>query len=314
MKSTQKELRILQTGCLSSEKRASKSASSTFREIIDNAVAILLAAGIRNARFDTEILLSHIVKRDRAWLITHMHDRPDYEVIEAFEAAVKRRAKREPLQYIIGLQEFWGLDFIVTPDVLIPRPETELAVECALHMVGLSTEHVTVVDLCTGSGCIAVSLAKALGQTRIIATDKSMKALSVATINASKHDISDRILFLEGDMFQPLEPLDIRNGVDIIVSNPPYVRSGDYSTLQPEVRAYEPEMALVAGPQGIEMHGEILKSASDYLKPHGALIMEIGLGQADLLVKMMLSANAYTTPAIHRDLAGIERVIVATKI
>jgi release factor glutamine methyltransferase len=313
MKSSQNARGVLKTDCLSSENRTPQSAASTLREIINKAAAKLHAAGIASARFDTEILLSHVANKDRAWLITHMYDTLTDETTEAFESAVRRRIQREPLQYIVGKQEFWALDFVVTPDVLIPRPETELAVEWALAVVGPTNKHVTIVDLCTGSGCIAVSLARALGKSRIFATDKSAKAISVARINASNHGVSDRVLFLEGDLFQPLESLDIRSGVDIIVSNPPYVPSGDYHTLQPEVRDYEPAMALIAGPQGIEMHEKILKAAPDYLKPRGTLIMEMGLGQANMLVEIMRASDAYTTPAVHRDLAGIERVVIARK-
>lgn len=254
------------------------------------------------------------MSRDRAWLITHIHDALDTESIRAFEAAVHRRAQREPLQYIIGKQEFRGLEFIVSPDVLIPRPETELVVESALKLVGNREQQVTIVDLCTGSGCIAISLAQELKAARTFAVDISGRALDVARENARKHGVQDHIRFIEGDLFRPLEELDIRGQVDIMVSNPPYVQSGDRPALQPEVRDYEPAMALFAGPQGTEIHRELIDAAPAYLKQHGALIMEMGLGQAERLKRMAQETGAYGVPEVFKDLAGIERVIVAKKL
>ena len=182
---------------------------------------------------------------------------------------IERRAQREPLQYITGRQEFWGLDFMVTPDVLIPRPETELIVETALAACQDRSRPLTIIDLCTGSGCIAISLAKELPAARIFATDTSAKALAVARENARRHGVSDRIRFLEGDLFGPLEELDLQGQVDIIVSNPPYVPSGDRPALQPEVRDYEPELALFAGPEGTEIHRRIIGTAPRFLKKNG---------------------------------------------
>lgn len=284
----------------------------TFIEAINIATATLSAAGITTARLDAEVLLSHLLAKDRTWLITHFHDAFSDEINRAFERDIRRRSQREPLQYITGKQEFWGLEFTVTPDVLIPRPETELVVETAVRMANLSKPAV-IVDLCTGSGCIAVSLAKELAGANIFAVDKSDKALAVARENASKHGVSDRIRFLDGDLFQPLEELDIRGQIDIIVSNPPYVRSGDRNTLQPEVRDYEPGLALFAGPQGIEIHERIVEAAPSYLKQHGELIMELGLGQADRIAEMIRLSRVYSAPVVQKDLAGIERVIVARK-
>jgi len=202
---------------------------------------------------------------------------------------------------------------MVTPEVLIPRPETELIIEATLAIIHDRNRPARIIDLCTGSGCIAVSLAKELPVARILAIDKSAKALAVAKENAAQHGVSDRIRFLEGDLFHPLEELDWYGLVDIIASNPPYVQSGDLDTLQPEVRDYEPEMALIAGPEGTELAAIIINTAPAYLKKTGALIMEMGLGQAEALRKMAGKTGAYTTPEIMKDLAGIERVIVARK-
>ncbi len=253
------------------------------------------------------------MRKNRVWIITHGDDVLDDKDQRDFDRAVQRRTGREPLQHIIGNQEFWGLEFKVTPDVLIPRPETEFIIEAALTFAQDRNRQVRIIDLCTGSGCIAVSLAKELSASRLIATDASMRALAVARENARDHGVADRIRFLQGDLFAPLEELDIRAGIDIIVSNPPYVKSGDLPTLQPEVRDYEPEMALIAGPGGTEIAATIIKIAPEYLKKNGALIMEMGLGQAKALIRMIEATGAYGKPEILKDLAGIERVLVARK-
>jgi release factor glutamine methyltransferase len=292
----------------------------TIAEAINKAASTLSAHGVSNAGLDAEVLLRFILNRDRAWFMTHANEPLDEDKRGLFEKTVSRRAKREPLQYIIGKQEFWGLDFIVRPDVLIPRPETELVVETTLKI----TEHgrrstegdtpFTIVDLCTGSGCIAVSLAREMRNARLFAIDTSGKAVAIARENARKHGVSERIRFLEGDLFQPLEELDVRGQVDIVTANPPYIRSGDLRGLQPEVRDFEPELALIAGPMGKELHQKIIDRAPAFLKKHGSLIMEMGEGQAEALHAMVNKDGRYGTPEILKDLAGIDRVIVAEKL
>jgi len=285
----------------------------TIIEAIHNAASLLSAAGIANARLDAEVLLAHIIKKDRVWLITHRDEVLDDEQQRAFAEVIRRRTGREPLQHIMGSQEFWGLEFMVTPDVLIPRPETEHIIEAALAIVQDRNSPVRIIDLCTGSGCIAVSLAKELAAARIIATDASEKALAVARENSRRHGVAERIRFLQGDLFGPLEELDLRGQVDILVSNPPYVLAGNLSTLQPEVRDYEPQMALIAGPEGTEIAIRIIRTAPEYLKQNGALIMEMGMGQSEALMRAVAATSAYAGPDILKDLAGINRVIVARK-
>jgi len=238
-----------------------------------------------------------------------MQDRIDGHVQRSFEQSIERRRLREPLQYIIGTQEFWGLPFRVTPDVLIPRPETEFAVEAALKAVSGNSMPV-IVDLCTGSGCIAISLAKELPKARVFATDRSDRALHIARENARLNGVADRVRFLEGDLFGPLSEMDLRGRIDCIVTNPPYVRSGDLATLQPEVKDFEPEMALVAGPEGTDIAKRIIRQAPEYLKPGGSLIMEMGIGQAAALRKIIEDTHKFGTVGTMKDLAGIERVII----
>ncbi len=285
----------------------------TLFETINTASERFTEAGITNSRLDAELLLCHTLGKDRAWLLAHMQEAVDEQHRALFEQAVDRRALREPLQYILGKQEFWGLDFLVTRDVLIPRPETELIIETALTLVPNKDARLTILDLCTGSGCIAVSLAKELASARFFASDKSEKALDVARENARRHGTTDRIRFLEGDLFGPLKELDLGGRVDIMVSNPPYVPSEEFSTLQPEVRDHEPRMALLAGQNGTELHQRIIDEAPEFLRSEGALIMEMGMGQAEALVHMMREHGTFDKPDVLKDLAGIERVIVARK-
>jgi release factor glutamine methyltransferase len=284
----------------------------TIAETIQKAAGRLAAHKVPNARLDAELLLCHALGRDRAWLLIHMQDALDDRGLRIFEQAVDRRSVREPLQYIIGTQEFWGLPFKVTPDVLIPRPETEFVVEAALKAISGILAPV-IIDLCTGSGCIAISIAKDVAQARIFATDRSDAALDIARQNARQNSVAERVRFLEGDLFSPLEEMDLRKGVDVIVANPPYIRNEELPTLQPEVRDFEPEMALIAGPEGTEVAERIIRQAPDYLRAGGSLIMEMGLGQTDALRKIAKETAKYGSVEIVKDLAGIDRVIAVQR-
>lgn len=285
---------------------------TTIAEAIQKAADSLSAHNVPNARLDAEFLLRHALGKDRVWLLIHMQDSLDDQGQRSYEQSIERRNLREPLQYITGTQEFWGLPFSVTPNVLIPRPETEFVVEAALKAVsGVSTP--VIIDLCAGSGCIAISLAKELPKARIFATDRSDRAIPVAQENARLNGVADRIRFLEGDLFGPFEEMDLQARIDCVVTNPPYVRSGDLAALQPEVRDFEPEIALVAGPEGTEIAERIIHQAPEYLKPGGTLIMEMGIGQTAALKKIIEDTHLFGPVEIVKDLAGIERVIVAHK-
>jgi len=284
----------------------------TIAEAIQQAAETLSAHNVPDARLDAELLLRHALGKDRAWLVVHMQDRLGDEEQHSFEQSIERRCLREPLQYITGTQEFWGLPFRVTADVLIPRPETEFVVEAALTAVSRNSTAV-IVDLCTGSGCIAICLAMELVKARIFATDRSDRALQIAQENARLNGVADRIRFLEGNLFGPLEEMDLQGGIDCIVTNPPYVRSSDLAGIQPEVRDFEPEMALVAGPDGTEIAEKIIHRSPEYLKPGGSLVMEMGIGQTAALKKIIEDTRQFGSIGIVKDLAGIERVITAKK-
>ena len=287
--------------------------SLTVSEAISRASVQLKAAGIETAQLDAEVLLGHIILKNRAWLLTHGTDALEGLHVASFKEAVRRREKREPLQYITGVREFWGLEFKVTPEVLIPRPETEFIIDATLATIQNRHKQVTVVDLCTGSGCIAVCLAKELSSARVIAIDVSDKAISVARENAQRHNVSERILFATGDLFEPLHDLAGRGQIDVIATNPPYIRAADRQSLQPEVRNFEPAQALFAGLRGTEIAEKIIRAAPAYLGKNGALIMEMGMGQADELETIIVDAGSYGPSNRVKDLAGIDRVIIARK-
>jgi release factor glutamine methyltransferase len=225
---------------------------------------------------------------------------------------IARRAAREPLQYLLGTQEFCGLDFQVTPAVLIPRPETELLVQEVIRLGTLKPGSI-VVDVGTGSGCVAVTLATILRDVRIVAIDRSPAALAVARANAAKHGVADQIEWLEGDLFSPLSERYARR-VDVIVSNPPYIAEANWAGLQPEVRLFEPRMALVSGPRGTEFHERLLREAQPFLTAGGSLMMEIGQGQASVVRRIAERVGGYGPLRTVEDAAGIERIVIASRL
>ena len=257
-------------------------------------------------------LISHVLGCQRKDLLVYPDRVLTSNEMERFKAYVYRRGKREPLQYIIGEVEFRGLLFKVNKDVLIPRPETELLVEDAVKSVG-SNSDITVLDLCTGSGCIAICVAKELNEGLMVyAVDISAGAIEVAKENAGRHGVEDRITFLVGDLFSPLEPLNLKRRVDIIVSNPPYVSKREMEELQPEIKEYEPASALYGGEDGLDFYRRIIHGAPVYLAYGGLLIMEIGYGQAERVKGLFGKKGDFRMLEVKKDLAGIDRVIKAT--
>jgi len=228
------------------------------------------------------------------------------------ESVVSRRMAREPLQYILGTQEFCGLDFHVNSAVLIPRPETELLVQ-ELIREGWFSEGTVLVDVGTGSGCVAVTLATILTGTRIFALDCSGDALTVAKSNAERHGVSDNITWKEGDLLSPLRECHVVGAVDAIVSNPPYIAEEVWAGLQPEVREFEPRRALVAGQKGTEFHERLLHDAREFLVPGGLLAMELGQGQAPFVRQVAEQIGGYSGIQTVKDESGIERVMIARR-
>jgi len=267
--------------------------------------ATLEAAGLQpsDAALDAEVLARHVLGWDRASLLTRGRD-PEPETFEpGFSALISRRAEREPVAQIVGYREFWGLEFEVTRDVLIPRPETELIVEEALAFARTHPcQHV--IDVGTGSGCLTVAIARELSTVRVLAIDRSQAALGVARRNAAAHGVTDRVTFHLGDV---LDGLTVR--ADLIVSNPPYVPDGDVADMQPEVVGYEPHAALFGGPSGLDVVLQLLEQAADRLATGGMLVIECGFGQAAILMRLA-ERLGWRILRLREDLQGIPRVLV----
>ena len=268
----------------------------------------LQVRGRGDARLDAETLLINVLNRDRAYLYAY----PELELscgeLNRYDEALQRRARGEPLQYITGHQEFWGLDLLVTPAVLIPRPETEHAVEAALDLLR-GIESPRLVDVGTGSGCIALALASEFPQASIEAVDISNDALDVARSNARLLKFASRVLFSQSDLLGRY--LDGVPGFDMVVSNPPYVGDAEADKLQVEVREHEPHQALFGGGnEGIDIYRRLIPQAARVLKPGGWLVMEIGYTQEQAIRALLSDWNEVRSVA---DLQGIPRVVIARK-
>jgi len=285
------------------------SVSVTLREILTSAVSRLTAANTPSPRMNAELLLMFTLECDRAYL--HAHPERDLNAAEQgrYEEALAERARGVPAQYITGHQEFWGMDLIVTPAVLIPRPETEHLVETVLRLAsagegGRPTSTLRMVDVGTGSGCIALALAKELPRAEIHATDISSAALEIARANAARHQLESRVQFHETDLLQGFEP----NAFDFVVSNPPYVGESEEDQVQIEVRKFEPRQAVFAGATGLEVSALLIPQARSVLKPGGWLVMEISGTIAEGVRGLLAGWNDVQ---ITNDLQGIPRVISA---
>jgi release factor glutamine methyltransferase len=282
-------------------------------KLLASAQHILERAGIANAAQEARWLLAYALEMKHHELVSRSEQPVTAEQLARVMSVVRRRGSGEPLQYIVGSQEFCGLEFSVNPAVLIPRPETELLIQETLREGGFS-ESAVLVDVGTGSGCVAVTLATILGGARIFALDCSHDALSVAKGNAERHGVSDKIIWLEGDLLSPLRACSVAGAVDAIISNPPYIAEAEWAGLQPEVRDYEPRCALLAGPQGIEFHERLIHDAKEFLSPGGLLVMELGQGQSSLVRRLAEEAGGYTGLQTVKDEAGIARVLIARRV
>lgn len=288
-------------------------ARATLGEMIAEVRRLLMEAGIESAEQEALWIMEHVLQLPAHRVLTERNQVLSPAEFAATRELAKRRVAREPLQYILGTQEFCGLEFIVNQSVLIPRPETQLLVDCVAQRIPLE-RHATIVDVCTGSGCIAVAVVRQRPRMRVIATDLSTPSLAVAKPNAARHGLSERITWLEGDLLGALVEQELEGQVDVIVSNPPYIAEADWETLQPEVRLFEPRGALVAGPQGTEMHERLLQEAVRYLSPGGALMMEIGAGQARTMRRIVEQMPWYRFHRLVYDDAGLERIVIVERV
>jgi release factor glutamine methyltransferase len=308
-------------------------------------VAQLRDAHVPSFTLAAELLLLHVLGRDRTWLYAHPEELLSSENTERFLSLITRRAAGEPTQYLTGIQEFWGLEFEVTPDVLIPRPETEHVVEVALDRLAvrelragrkqtLTGEGLRIVDIGTGSGCIAIALAKELPTAQVFATDISAATLAVAQRNAARHNVADRIRFLESNLLDNLLNLVAQHAaplqreassgghslvqshqpryLDVVASNPPYIGRREAATLMREVRDHEPEVALYGGEEGYELYGDLILQSAAHLKSGGILVLELGHDSL-AAVRPLVDSPGWTNVGVTNDLAGIPRVLAAER-
>jgi len=292
------------------------------RTALKEGIAQLSAAHVPSHILAAELLLMHALGRDRTWLYSHPEEIVAPATAEKYFALIARRAAGEPTQYLTGKQEFWGLDFEVTPAVLIPRPETEHVIEVALERLGSrrsarasDAEHKLakfhIADLGTGSGCIAVALARELPNAEIFATDISVDALAVARRNAVRHGVDARVHFLECDLLGAFSGSPL--AFDLIVSNPPYVGRDEAGELAREVRDHEPHAALFGGATGVEMYARLVEQAGALLRPGGILVLELGYNSLEHVRAIFDAHLRWRNVAITLDLAGIERVMAAER-
>ena len=273
-----------------------------------------------------ELLLLHVLSRDRAWLYAHPEVAINSKELDIFLTLIDRRANGEPTQHLTGKQEFWSLEFEVTPDVLIPRPETEHVIEVALDRLALrelragrpqktNGDGFLIADIGTGSGCLAIALAKELPAATVYATDISPAALAVARRNAVRHGVANRIHFLESDLSRPLAADSAKeSSFDLIVSNPPYIPAREANTLAREVRDHEPAIALYGGEEGYELYADLIAHAGLHLKPGGIFVAELGHDSLPAVQPLLLDSREWTAVGVSNDLAGIPRVIAAERL
>jgi release factor glutamine methyltransferase len=281
----------------------------TIHDLVQGARDRFMHAGISAnlATLDAEVLARQVLGWDRAKFLADRNEKASSVFLLQYEPLVARRERREPVSYILGMREFWGLPFEVGPDVLIPRQETEFIVEETLALVGKDS-HPVIVDVGTGSGCIGISLAREIPGARVIASDVSKHALEVARRNAARHNVADRITFVETSFLDGIE-----EGVDIIVSNPPYVPSVSKPGLTPEVRDYEPSVALFGGADGLDGLRSVLEGAVAKLALGGHLVMEFGCGQDDGVTDLVRGVDGLDVVKIRHDLQDIPRTVVCRR-
>ncbi len=266
---------------------------------------------IDSPRLTAEVLLAHQLNIDRVGLYLNLDQPLNASEVSGYRELIRRRVQHEPLQYITGVQEFWSMEFLVDSRVLIPRPETEILVEKVLEQIQIKKGSVRILELGTGPGILAVTLAKEILDAEIVAVDISSDALAVAKKNAEKHDVSGRIVFLEGDLWEPVKDMNVV--YDIILSNPPYVTTEEYITLAPEVRDHEPREALDGREDGLYHIRRIIESCAEYLNPLGMLFVEMSPDQTGSAQALLENTGAFENTVRIRDYSGRYRVVSAQK-
>ncbi len=287
----------------------------TVGELLQWTTAFFTRSGLDEARLSAELLLAHVLGCSRMALYTRFDQTPPPDQIAAFREMVKKRKEHVPVAYLIGKAWFYSLELAITPDVLIPRPDTETMVEQVIRLARLTTSWETpeILDLCTGSGCIAIALAKHLSTARITATDISSAALKVAEQNAITHEVAPRIRFITGDLWEPIATLSPAVQYHIIVCNPPYIVTDKIADLMPEVAQHEPRLALDGGFDGLEFYRRIAARSGEFLRADGILLVETAFDQTMEVEKLLLASGMFQTSQIIRDLAGHPRCVLVRK-
>jgi release factor glutamine methyltransferase len=263
-------------------------------------------------RLSAELLLSHVLGLKRIELYTQYNKVVVQEQLDRLRGLVKRSGEHEPVAYLVGRTEFYSIEFEVTPDCLIPRPETELLVQLSIEFLRKRTGPQSVCDLCTGCGIVAVAIAKNVPDVKVIATDISEPALAVAAKNVEKYKLADRIERRHGDLFETLVPqLDL---FDLFVCNPPYVSAAEYDALDRNVKDYEPRIALYAGQDGLDLYRRIMEKVGQFLKPDGILLLEIGYQQGPAVQALLEQTGVFAQIRIDKDLQSHDRVVAAVRV
>jgi release factor glutamine methyltransferase len=270
---------------------------------LNGAAEVLGDAGVADPRREAASLMAFVLGRDATFLFAHPEYQLTLEESSAFQSAITRRAGREPFQYIVAKQEFYGLDFEVTPDVLIPRPETEILVEAGIEIVS-ETAEARIFEIGVGSGCISISILHTVTNASGLGVDISDRAIAVARRNAIRHRVADRLTLRAGNIFD-----GVSGRFNLIASNPPYIPLEQLDQLQPEVRMFEPYTALSGGPGGLDIIEAIVKGAPEFLLPGGSLLLEIGFGQSDRAFRLF--DDAWKSVDLLPDLQGIPRIVRA---
>lgn len=277
----------------------------TVRDALGDAISRLAAHGIETSRLDAELLVAHVLSVSRTWLAAHPESALTADQSQELESLMQRRERREPLPYLLGEWEFLGMLLRVTSAVLIPRPETEMLVEEVARRLPAGAR---VLDVGTGNGCIALGLARLREDVRVIGIDRCSGAVAVARENARRVGLARRVSF--GRVSFPASPARLPGPFDAVVSNPPYIPDTMIETLQPEVRDYEPRLALAGGPDGLAFHHALLRHTAELLRSGGLLAVEVMAEQAEPVRALAERIGGWEEPAIIPDLAGIQRVLI----
>lgn len=284
----------------------------TFGEILDVGIKRLKQANIADASIDAERLLMYLMNENRTFIYLHRNDGTDENHADAYFELIDRRAEGEPLQYIVGEQEFMGLSFNVNEAVLIPRQDTETLVETALSFAKNKKGSISILDMCCGSGAIAISMAYFLPKSKLTACDISEAALNVARSNAKKNGVEKKINFIESDLYMPVQKKKpMKDKFDMILCNPPYIPSYVIPTLQREIKDHEPVAALDGGKDGLDFYRKMVTDSAVHLKKGGYILFEIGHDQADDVTALLEEEGCYKDIFTHKDMARSDRVITA---